>query len=169
MEPCFIIVYSYPTSWAYTRNHINTYIHTIKLVCSTKIPRRGLRNISPEKVIYTACCCSASNLAIHAFHPPLLADRLHAVHEIFKLCFQSYSWLLILHIVNQNHHQNILYVLLHSDPCKIFVFLKPFCSKDHIYVVFMVRVKRNLRHRHTCLTCRFQETSESSSYLQKKQ
>ena len=53
-----------------TYNHVNTLI--CELVESTKISRRGLPNTSPEKkilvrVIYTACCCSASNLAFHAF------------------------------------------------------------------------------------------------------
>ena len=100
LEPCFIIINQYPTSWAYVRNrqpHQHTHTthqlpHQLtELIGSTKKTRRGFPNTSPEeqtflvRVIYTVCCCSASNLAFHAFHPRLLTERLHATHEIFKL------------------------------------------------------------------------------------
>ena len=50
MEPCFIIVSSYPTSWAYTRNRQpHQLTHTTELEGSTKIPGRGFPNISSEK------------------------------------------------------------------------------------------------------------------------
>ena len=57
MEPRFMIISQYPTSWAYSRNiHTSTSNHptfniqrSTELVGSTKQPTRGLPNTSPEK------------------------------------------------------------------------------------------------------------------------
>ena len=78
MEPRFVITSQYLTSWAYTRNRQpHQHSHTTELLGSTKIPSRGFPNTSLEnqtsyyvRVIYTACCCSASILTFHAFIPP---------------------------------------------------------------------------------------------------
>ena len=56
MEPCFIIISQYSTSWAYTRNREpHQHIHTTELVGSTKIPSRGFPNAYPEKQTPSTC------------------------------------------------------------------------------------------------------------------
>ena len=95
------------------------------------------------------------------FHPPLLIERLHATHEISKLFLSKLLSKLLLisdpSNVNQKH-PNILFPLLYSNPCKIFDFLKSFCSDDPIYDVFMVcvNITRDVSI-HTCSMHRFQE------------
>ena len=53
MEPCFLIIFRYPTSWAYTcNNHINTQNNhptRTELVGSAKLPSQGFLNTSSEK------------------------------------------------------------------------------------------------------------------------
>ena len=50
MEPCLVIVYSYPTSRVYTRNRqSHQHTHDTELVGSTKKPSPGFPNISSEK------------------------------------------------------------------------------------------------------------------------
>ena len=50
MEPRFLIISPYPTSWAYSRNiHSHRHNLTTELVGSTKEPTWGLPNTSPEK------------------------------------------------------------------------------------------------------------------------
>ena len=41
---------------------------------------------------------------------------------------------------DNRNHQNILFLLLDENPCKMFNFLKPFCSDEHVHVAFLVRV-----------------------------
>ena len=67
-----------------TYNHIRTTIQLIQLnqliQPTSKLTQWGLRKNPPgvyrthplrnNFLIYTACCCSASNLAFHAFIPP---------------------------------------------------------------------------------------------------
>ena len=58
MEPRFIIMSLYPTSWVYSRNRQpHRHKHTTGLVGSTKIRSRGFPNTSSEKqTLHTSTC-----------------------------------------------------------------------------------------------------------------
>ena len=93
-----LIIFWSPTSWAYTHNRqpYPLNISQPHWTCRVyEITKAGITKHTPwekhflVRAIYIAYYCSARNLAFDVFHPPLVTDWLHAIHETFKLCFQT--------------------------------------------------------------------------------
>ena len=64
-----------------TTSTVNRYNHRTTI----KLNQRGLQKNQPTNFqIYTACCCSASNLAFHAFIPPYSPSRYMRITKYFN-------------------------------------------------------------------------------------
>ena len=71
-----------------------TYTSTDNRTTSTVVDRNRYNHITTESVgsmkeptnilIYTACCCSASNLTFHAYTPPYSPSRCMRITKYFK-------------------------------------------------------------------------------------
>ena len=97
----------------------NRYNHRTESVGSTKE--------STNFLIYTACCCSASNLTFHAYIPPYSTSRCMRISKYFKKLQKQPSKPLLTKLVLQLFIR-IIRTLFSYHPvsvsCKIFNFLK---------------------------------------------
>ena len=100
---------------------------------------------------------------------PLLTERLHAVHEIFKETYKQLSKPLLTNDptnVNQNHHQNIIFLLFQFHAkYSISWNLLSLATIHMSYFWFAYNIAHDIRIR--AQRTYFKKKSDHNSYFQK--
>ena len=130
-----------------------TYTLTDNRATSTVVDRTGTNNYRTESVgstkeptnflIYTACCCSASNLTFHAFIPPYSPSRCMRTTKYFKKLQKQPSKPLLTKLVLQLFIRIIGTLFSYCFSFMQNIQFPAISLPDDIYLPFLVRVQHN--------------------------